>query len=844
MMYNSAYLVFQFLRKYTKIFYGAYKMNMSTASVVLSNAARAFDKKYTYAVPDELSGQICAGCRVLVPFGNGSMVKEGFVLEMNPSNTVDKQIEYKAIKQVLEPYPLIKQDNIKLLEWMKRQYICTYSDAVKCMLPPGISVKTVKNVKLLSAEKKSSFKKSNLIKIIDSLSSTNGECEYEQLRQMCGIKGFKNYIRELCECGVTCIEESYGQKVSSKTVKAVYLAKPKEEIIEELENNSIRKIQHIRVLEILLDNEFVSVSDIQRFAGVSPSVLDTLSKNGYIEYRSAEVNRDPLKDKHYERTEPLNPTIEQAEALMLLKRHLDSKSFKESLIHGVTGSGKTEVYLQLISHCFEMGKKAILLVPEIALTPQMVERFVARFGKRVAVMHSRLSLGERFDQWKLISEGKVDVVVGARSAVFAPINDLGLIVIDEEHEGSYKSESMPRYNAKEVAQKRCQINKALLVYGSATPSVDTYYRALNKEIELIEMNYRPNTAKLPRVELVDMRVELENGNKTPFSSKLIEELTDNIAKKQQSILFLNRRGFSTFVFCRSCGYTMKCPECSIALTYHSKGDRLICHYCGFTVKNPAVCPSCESKNIRYFGIGTQKIEEEIRQRFQDSSVIRMDADTVGYKNAHEEILNHFKNDNINIMVGTQMIAKGHDFPNVTLVGVLAADSMLNVGDYRSSERTFQLLTQVAGRAGRGDIEGRVIVQTYNTEDYSILAACNQDFIGFYNQEILIRNRLDYPPFTNIAVVTFSGRKDRAIFEAAKNIKPELMEKCNDSFSVLGPSRCPIPKISNKYRWRLVIKAKDKDLLVDELNNLSDKIWRKAKDEDIMISIDINPYNML
>ncbi len=823
---------------------GPNKMNMTTASIVLSNTTRAFDKKYTYAVPEGLVGQICVGCRVLVPFGNGSMVKEGFVLEMNPKNNLEKAIEYKAIKQVLEPYPLLKEDNIQLLEWMKRQYICTYSDAIKCMLPPGINVKTVRNVKLLSLENKKVFKKSNMNKIMDNLSCAGGECEYEQLRGMCNIKGFKGYIQELCECNAITIEEGYEQKVNAKTVKGVCLSKSREEIIEELENNAIKRIQHVRVLEILLDNEIVSVTDLQRFAGVTSSVLDTLSKYGYICYKNLEIERNPLKDKIYEKTEHLTPTEEQAKALTLLKQQLDKREYKESLIHGITGSGKTEVYLQLISHCFEMGKRAIMLVPEIALTPQMVERFVSRFGKRVAVMHSRLSLGERFDQWKLISEGKVDVVVGARSAVFVPISNLGLIVIDEEHENSYKSESMPRYNAKEVAQKRCEINKALLLYGSATPSVDTYYRAVEKDLELIEMKNRPNTAKLPCVELVDLRLELEKGNKTPFSERLMEELIKNSDNKQQSILFLNRRGFSTFVFCRNCGYTMKCPECNIALTYHSKNDRLICHYCGFTVKNPTKCPSCESKNIRYFGIGTQKIEEEIKQRLPDSSVIRMDTDTIGYKNAHEEILNRFKTENINIMVGTQMIAKGHDFPNVTLVGVLAADSMLNTGDFRSSERTFQLLTQVAGRAGRGDIGGRVIIQTYNTEDYSILAACRQDFISFYNQEILIRERLGYPPFSNIAIITFSGRKDRTIFEVAKSIKPGLMEKCTSDFEVLGPSRCPIPKIANKYRWRLVVKAKNLDLLVDELTRMSDRIWKKAKDEDIMMSIDINPYNML
>ncbi len=817
-------------------------MNVTKVSVVLSNTTRAFDKKYTYSVPETLSHQVFQGCRVLVPFGNGELVREGFVMETNPLVIEDKNILYKEIKEILEPYPLLTRDSIQLLEWMKRRYICTYSDIIKCMLPPGISIKTVKNIKI-NPENHNKFKKAGLNKVLSILSDCGGECEYEELRGLCTIKGFKSAIEELCQSGAVLMEESYEQKVNAKTVKAVSLARPATEIIDELENNQIKRIQHVRVLEILLDNEIVSVSDMQRFAGVTASVLDTLSKHGYISYKSLEIKRNPLKGKHYEKTEPFLPTEEQAHALGFLKNQLDCKDFQETLLHGITGSGKTEVYLQLISHCFDLGKKAILLVPEISLTPQMVERFVSRFGNRVAVIHSKLSLGERFDQWKLIREGKVDVVVGARSAVFAPMENLGLIVIDEEHEGSYKSESMPRYNAKDVARKRCEINNSLLVYGSATPSVETYYSAETGKICLVEMQKRPKTAVLPKVELVDMRMELENGNKTPFSSRLVEEIQKNKENNQQSILFLNRRGFSTFVICRDCGYTMKCPDCSIALTYHSKTKRLICHYCGFTVQNPSICPSCKSENIRYFGIGTQKIEEEVIKRIPDASVIRMDMDTIGYKNAHEEILNRFKNENINVMVGTQMIAKGHDFPNVTLVGVLAADGMLNTGDYRASERTFQLLTQVSGRAGRGNLEGRVIIQTYNTDEYSIVAACNHDFSAFYKQEITIRKRLDYPPFTNIAVVTCAGRRDRAVFEAVKGIKALLLEATED-FMVLGPSRCPIPKIANKYRWRLVIKEQDVELLIDRLTGMSNKFWRNNKDKDVTMSIDINPYNML
>ncbi|ACL75879.1 primosomal protein N' [Ruminiclostridium cellulolyticum] len=818
-------------------------MKVTTVSVVLSNTTRAFDKKYTYSVPEKLSEQVFRGCRVLVPFGNGELIKEGFVMETNPLVFEEKPITYKEIKEILEPYPLLTNDSIQLLDWMKRRYICTYFDIIKCMLPPGISVKTVKNIRIDTLNQKE-FKKTGLNKVLSILTYCGGECEYGELRSLCNIKGFKAAIDELCQSGTVILEESYEQKVNAKTVKAVSLARPASEIVEELENNRIKRIQHVKVLEILLENEIVSVSDIQRFAGVTASVLNTLSKHGYISYKSLEIKRNPLKDKQYAKTEPLPPTEDQANTLMFLKKQLDSRTFQETLLHGITGSGKTEVYLQLISHCFELGKKAILLVPEISLTPQMVERFVSRFGNRVAVIHSKLSLGERFDQWKLIRDGKVDVVVGARSAVFAPVENLGLIVIDEEHESSYKSESLPRYNAKEVAQKRCEINDCLLVYGSATPSIETYYNTETGKIQLLEMKNRPKTAILPKVELVDMRLELENGNKTPFSSRLVEELQKNRENNQQSILFLNRRGFSTFVICRDCGYTMKCPDCSIALTYHSKTKRLICHYCGFTVQNPSTCPSCKSENIRYFGIGTQKIEEEVSKLITEASVIRMDMDTVGYKNAHEEILNRFKNENINIMVGTQMIAKGHDFPNVTLVGVLAADGMLNTGDYRASERTFQLLTQVSGRAGRGDIGGRVIIQTYNTDEYSIIAACNHDFCRFYRQEIMIRKRLDYPPFTNIAVITFTGIRDRGVFEASKSIKPLLSKVCPKDTLILGPSRSPIPKIASKYRWRLVIKEKDVELLIDRLTETADKFWRNNKDKDVSMSIDINPYNML
>ena len=545
-------------------------------------------------------------------------------------------------------------------------------------------------------------------------------------------------------------------------MKAAYLAKSKEEIIYDIENNKIKNIKHIRILEMLIENEYVMVNELVRFVGVYRGMLETLRKRMYIDFKDIDIIRDPTKNKVFEKTLPPRLTSEQGDVVSELKKALDRGKFDEVLLHGITGSGKTEVYLRSIEHCINLDKNAIVMVPEISLTPQMIERFKGRFGEKVAVIHSRLSLGERYDQWRLIKNKKIRVVVGARSAVFAPLENIGIIIIDEEHESSYKSETIPKYHAADISRQRCIFEKAILLYGSATPSIETYYRAKANKIKLLEMTKRANKMLLPKVEIIDMRSELEKGNRSVFSEKLSFEISENLKNGQQTIVFLNRRGYASFVLCRSCGFVLMCPYCNISLTYHSHEDRVICHYCGFTVKNPKKCPKCQSNHIRNFGSGTQKIEEEIKRQFRGCTVIRMDADTTMGKNSHEEILDKFRKENINIMVGTQMIAKGHDFPNVTLVGVLAADSILNTGDYKATERTFQLITQVAGRAGRGKCPGRVMVQTYNTESYSIICACKQDYNSFFNKEILIRRKLGYPPFVDLALVVLSGGDDSSV----------------------------------------------------------------------------------
>ncbi len=486
-----------------------------------------------------------------------------------------------------------------------------------------------------------------------------------------------------------------------------------------------------------------------------------------------------------------------------------------------------------------------MLVPEISLTPQMVERFIARFGEeKIAVLHSKLSVGERYDQWQRIKRNEAKIIIGARSAIFAPVENLGLIIIDEEHDDSYKSEMPPRYNAKEVSKYLAYKNKIPLVLGSATPDIHTFYLAKNKQIELLTLTKRANKSNLPEIEIIDLREELANGNKTMISRRLYESIEENLKQKRQTILFLNRRGFSTFVMCRDCGYTVKCKNCNITLTYHRYENKLKCHYCGYEQQNVTKCPECGSDKIKYFGTGTQRLEEQIHQMFKNATTIRMDIDTVTKKNSHEEILNTFKNDNIDILIGTQMVVKGHHFPNVTLVGVIAADSSLNMEDYRASEKTFQILTQVAGRAGRENLPGKVIVQTYNPDSFSIECSKTQNYDIFYNTEIQLRKQLKYPPFCDIIVVGISGLNEKDVQDTANLSYQILFRKIGDlqGIAIYKPRPAPIDKIKNKYRWRIIIKGKFGNDLIEKIDEGMKEIYRKNKKARIIV--DVNPTNMM
>lgn len=489
------------------------------------------------------------------------------------------------------------------------------------------------------------------------------------------------------------------KRVKEKSLNSVRLLKNEIQINEDIENKILKSEKQIKVLKFLLDNDDVLITDLEALTEVSKAIIKTLEKNGYVEIYEKQIERNPFLHKVIQRNTNLNLTDEQQHAYNMVENAIDDYMNSEFLLYGVTGSGKTEVYLQLINKVLNEGKSSIMLVPEISLTPQTVDRFIARFGQdNIAVLHSKLSVGERYDQWYKIKSGKAKIVIGARSAMFAPVNDLGIIIIDEEHDSSYKSEMSPRYNVKDVARYLGKKYDIPIVYGSATPDMDTYYRALKGDVELLELTKRANNSSLPNVEVVDLKQELANGNRSMISRKLYEAIEKNLQAKKQTILFLNRRGYSTFIMCRDCGYTAKCKNCNITMTYHIKQNKLKCHYCGYECNALTVCPDCKSNNIRYFGTGTQKLEVEINKMFPTASTIRMDVDTVTKKNSHEEILNKFKNENIDILIGTQMVVKGHHFPNVTLVGVIAADTNLNIDDYRASEKTFQILTQVARKS--------------------------------------------------------------------------------------------------------------------------------------------------
>lgn len=645
------------------------------------------------------------------------------------------------------------------------------------------------------------------------------------------------YYSTLSDC-LTCVIPKI---TNDKTFDCVYINNALPDIDNKIDEILKKHNKQSSVLEMLIGGHEIPVSHIENMLDINRAPITALVKKNILKVNSVKVYRGIYNASNIKRTEKLPPNEEQKKAIDFIINKNSSNNKKPILIHGVTASGKTEVYLQVIEDVLNSGKQAIVLVPEISLTPQTVDRFISRFGNKVAVTHSRLSEGERFDQWNRARLGEVSIMVGPRSAVFAPFEDLGIIIIDEEHENTYKADQQtPKYDAREVAIKRCEMCDGLVVLGSATPSVTSYYKAQCGEYELVELKNRVNNS-FPDVEIVDMRQELENGNKSIFSNDLMEAIKYNLENKKQTILFLNRRGYSTFVSCRKCGYVMKCDSCNVNYTYHFASNRLMCHYCGKSVENPKVCPQCGSNFIKYFGVGTQKIEQEVIKLFSSARVSRMDLDTTKQKNSFKKILDEFKCGESDILIGTQMIAKGLDFPNVTLVGVIAVDMSLNINDFHSAENTFQLVTQVSGRAGRSSYKGKVFIQTYSPEHYSIVCAKDNDYTSFYNEEIAFRRQLNYPPFSNVFFIMFTGENEKNIIKLMYELLDIMKEyNKNNSFEHLGPAPANISKINDKYRWRLIVKGLEEERVKNYVIYCLNKLETQNTIKDITISKVLNP----
>ena len=709
------------------------------------------------------------------------------------------------------------------------------------VLVPFGNSKKLEEAYVVGIKENSQYATKEIVKLKDNL-----EQSYIQLAKWMAKKYFCNIsdcIKLMLPPGTRTKNEE--NKIHDKKINCVYLNKDIETIEFEIETGNIKSEKHKKILYFIKNNPGCTIPEIEIFTGCSRAIVKTLEKNGYIQIVEKKVERNPLINKKVEKTKKIKLTQEQEEAYNQIEQSIKKHIYEKFLLYGVTGSGKTEIYLQLIENIINQNKTALVLVPEISLTPQMIDRFVGRFGKeQIAVLHSKLSIGERYDEWNRIKQEKAKIIIGARSAIFAPVKNLGIIIIDEEHDSSYKSEMTPKYDAKEIANVLAKQNNIPLVLGSATPDLGTYYEAKQGNSTLLTLTKRANNSKLPKVKVIDLKQELANGNRSMLSNELYNLIEKNIKEKRQTILFLNRRGYSTFIMCRECGYTVKCKNCDISMTYHKYQNKLKCHYCGHEEPVLKICPECGSNKIRYFGTGTQKLEQEINKLFPKATTIRMDVDTVSKKNSHEDILNKFKNDNIDILIGTQMVVKGHHFPNVTLVGVIAADSSLNIDDYRANERTFQILTQVAGRAGRENLEGTVIIQTYNPESFSIQCAKKQDYNMFYKTEIELRKQLKYPPFCDIIVIGLNSINEEEIIKISKSIYNYLNLKLDqEEFKIFKPMPSPISKIQNRLRWRIIIKGN----ITKEANNILNECLKKVYNLNLKatrVSIDINPNNMI
>ncbi|MBE6787579.1 MAG: primosomal protein N' [Ruminococcaceae bacterium] len=803
-------------------------MKGTVVKVALQGATFAYDKLYSYAVPSNLS--VMAGCRVLVPFGKANLKKQGMVFEVLEDDTQ----KLKPILSVIDNEPVLNSEFLKMCEYMHNTVFCNYYDAVNAMLPTGI---THKLVNFYSANE--DFVSLSLLNEIEnqifSYLKKKGEVQESEILSTFDVS--PEELNLLTQREVLIKNSDTKQKMLDATQKWVRLS-------DDFENIKITPRQK-DVVELLRDIETASIKEIRYFTGVSLSVIENLITKGVLLCFEKQVFRKPYKSNQNPVVSEIKLTEEQENAYNGLVRDYENQQSKAALLYGVTGSGKTQVFLKLVDRVCSDNKGVIVMVPEIALTPQMINIFLNRYGSKIAVFHSAMSQGQRMDEWKRIKNGEALIAIGTRSAIFAPFKELGLIIIDEEQEHTYKSEKSPRFHTRDLAKFRTAYHKGLLCLASATPSIETFTKAKNGKYSLYTIKHRYGDAKLPNVTVVDMKKEILNGNSGSISTVLYEELNTVLENKKQAIILLNRRGHNTYISCPDCGYVATCPNCSISLTYHSANKRLMCHYCGHSVPITKKCPECEKEHMKFLGLGTQKAQQELQALFPKARILRLDADSTVSRDSYSKYLNDFANGEYDILLGTQMVAKGLDFPNVTLVGVLGADGALYSEDFKSFERTFSLLTQVVGRAGRGQNEGKAIIQTINPENNIIELAKNQDFESFYNSEIMTRQLLTFPPYCDICYIcTISIYREEAI-TAINGIFDNIREMINNEYKdvkiiVLGPTSSAIAKINNRYRFRMMIKCKN--------NKRFRELLKKAIDikllKDVSISVDFNPETVI
>ena len=785
---------------------------METADMVkvaVSAAPYSIDKPYSYLVPESLAAAAVPGVRVMVPFGRGNKESEGLILARVQEPKLPGS---KAIRQILDPEPVLDKAGIDLALWMRGRYFCTVFEAVKTILPAGLWY-GLREIWSLAMEPEAARSAAVGIpgawQVLDLLEKQGGKADIRVLRDALG-DGAEKPLKAMKKAEILTCETDAKRKIADKSHRMVELAVNTEDAYALTEPKRRSAPARYEVVNFLATAGRTPAAEVSYYTGASSRTLKTMEKAGLIAFSEEEELRVPSLDD----VEP-GPEIvlneEQQRAFEEILGRVQAAKPSVTLLHGVTGSGKTQVYLRLVQETLALGKTAMVLVPEIVLTPQMMRKFSSYFGSRVAMLHSSLKMTERYDQWKRIRRREVDVVLGTRSALFAPLKNLGLIIMDEEQEGSYQSENVPRYDAREVAKYLCVREKAALVFGSATPTVETAWAAEQGSYQKALLRRRYNENALPEVLIADLRQEILNGNPGLISTPLRQELEKNLAAGEQSILFLNRRGSSRMLLCGECGYVPQCPRCSTAMTYHSANGRLMCHYCGHSEPAADTCPECGGW-MKHVGAGTQKVEEELRELFPEAGILRMDADTTA--GGHEEILQTFERERVPILLGTQMVAKGLDFENVTLVGVLSADISLYVDNYRAAERTFSLLTQVVGRAGRGGKTGRAVIQTYTPGNDVIRCAARQDYDAFYESEIRMRRLRRYPPFADLFTVTISGTEEGRVLRAAVSVRETLRQLCRrpelaaGEPEVLGPAPAPVVKVNNRFRYRCTLVGKN------------------------------------